>query len=139
MAHLTCWVGLDDATTENGCMHYVPGSHRWGLLDKPELAGDMTGINAYLTEEQKAQFQTVPVEMKKGYGSFHHPLLVHGSYENRSEHSRRAFVLNVFRDGVQSASDGELLAGVPAITAGRQMEGQFFPLLFDPAKEGLGL
>lgn len=138
MAHLTCWVGLDDATTENGCMHYVPNSHRWGLLDKPELAGDMTGINAYLTEEQKAQFRTVPVEMKKGYGSFHHPLLVHGSFENRSERSRRAFVLNVFRDGVQSASDGELLKGVPAIPAGQQMEGQFFPLLFDPAKERLG-
>lgn len=139
LAHLTCWVGLDDATTENGCMHYVPNSHRWGLLDKPELAGDMTGINAYLTEEQKAEFKTVPVEMKKGYGSFHHPLLVHGSYENRSEHSRRAFVLNVFEDGVQSASDGELLKGVPAIPAGQRMEGQFFPLLFEPAKEGLGL
>ncbi len=51
----------------------MPGtnSNRWGLLDKPELAGDMTGINAYLTEEQKAEFKTVPVEMKKGYGSFH--------------------------------------------------------------------
>jgi ectoine hydroxylase-related dioxygenase (phytanoyl-CoA dioxygenase family) len=135
MQHLTCWVGLDDATTDNGCMHYVPNSHNWGLLDKPELAGDMEGINAYLTEAQKAEFKTVPVEMKKGYGSFHHPLLVHGSYENRSERSRRAFVLNVFADGVQSASDGELLEGVPPIPAGQKMEGQFFPLLFDPAKD----
>jgi ectoine hydroxylase-related dioxygenase (phytanoyl-CoA dioxygenase family) len=136
MAHLTCWVGLDDATTENGCMHYVPNSHRWGLLDKPELAGDMEGINAYLTAEQKAEFKTVPVEMKKGYGSFHHPLLVHGSYENRSERSRRAFVLNVFRDGVQSDSNAPLLEGVPAIPKGQKMEGQFFPLLLDPAEAG---
>jgi ectoine hydroxylase-related dioxygenase (phytanoyl-CoA dioxygenase family) len=136
MAHLTCWVGLDDATTENGCMHYVPNSHHWGLLDKPELAGDMEGLNAYLTEEQKAEFKTVPVEMKKGYGSFHHPLLVHGSYENRSERSRRAFVLNVFRDGVQSDSNAPLLEGVPAIPKGQKMEGQFFPLLFDPAMAG---
>ncbi|MBA3242308.1 MAG: phytanoyl-CoA dioxygenase family protein, partial [Acidobacteria bacterium] len=26
LAHLTCWVALDDATRENGCVHYVPGS-----------------------------------------------------------------------------------------------------------------
>jgi ectoine hydroxylase-related dioxygenase (phytanoyl-CoA dioxygenase family) len=129
MQHLTCWVGLDDASTENGCMYYVPGSHRWGLLDKPELAGDMEGLMDYLTEEQKAAFKPIPIEMKRGYGSFHHPLMVHGSYANKSEHSRRAFVLNVFADGTRSNADEELLAGVPAIRKGGKMEGQFFPLL----------
>ena len=131
MQHLTCWVGLDDATTENGCLHYIPKSHEWGLLDKPELAGDMEGLLDYLTEEQKAAFKPVPVEMKKGYGSFHHPLLVHGSYENKSERSRRAFVLNVFADGTRSNTDDALLQGVPAISAGKKMEGPFFPLLYE--------
>jgi ectoine hydroxylase-related dioxygenase (phytanoyl-CoA dioxygenase family) len=28
MAHLTCWIALDDASRDNGCLHYVPGSHR---------------------------------------------------------------------------------------------------------------
>ncbi|MEP6467837.1 MAG: phytanoyl-CoA dioxygenase family protein, partial [Parafilimonas sp.] len=28
IAHLTCWCGLDDSTKENGCLQYVPGSHR---------------------------------------------------------------------------------------------------------------
>ena len=32
MAHLTCWIALDDVTGENGCLQYVPGSHRWPLL-----------------------------------------------------------------------------------------------------------
>ncbi|WP_291923276.1 phytanoyl-CoA dioxygenase family protein [Chitinophaga sp.] len=31
MHHLNCWIGLDNATTENGCLYYVPGSHKWGL------------------------------------------------------------------------------------------------------------
>lgn len=131
MQHLTCWVGLDDASTENGCLYYVPGSHRWGLLDKPELAGDMEGLMDYLTDEQKAEFKPVPIEMKKGYASFHHPLLVHGSYENKSERSRRAFVLNVFGDGTRSGSDEELLAGVPPVPRGSKMQGQFFPLLYE--------
>lgn len=132
MQHLTCWTGLDDATTENGCVYYIPGSHRWGLLDKPELAGDMEGLMDYLTDEQKAQFNPVPVEMEKGYATFHHPLTVHGSYENASERSRRAFVLNVFADGTLSDTDQELLAGVPIIPKGEKMEGQFFPLIFTP-------
>ena len=133
LQHLTCWVGLDNATTENGCLYYVPYSQHWGLLDKPELAGDMEGVLDYLTPEQKAGFKPVPIELKKGYAAFHHPLLVHGSYENRSEHSRRAFVLNVFADGTLSDSDNELLPNTPGIPKGQKMEGQFYPLLFDPA------
>ena len=131
MQHLTCWVGLDDANAENGCLHYIPKSHNWGLLDKPELAGDMEGLMDYLTEEQKAAFQPVAVEMKKGHGSFHHPLMVHGSYENKSERSRRAFVLNVFADGTISNTNEPLLNGVPAISPGQRMEGRFFPLLYE--------
>ena len=49
LAHLTCWCGLDDSTKKNGRLQYVPGSHRWGLLDKPALAGDLMGILDYLT------------------------------------------------------------------------------------------
>ncbi len=132
MQHLTCWTGLDDASIENGCLHYVPKSHRWGLLDAPSLAGDMNGLMKYLTEDQREEFQPVAIEMKKGYGTFHHPLLVHGSYENKSEMSRRAFVLNVFADGTVSNTDDELLAGVPVIPKGNKMQGKFFPLLYSP-------
>lgn len=131
MAHLTCWVGLDDADRENGCLWYVPGSHRWGLLDKPDLAGDMDGLSKYLSPQQKQEFKPIPIELKKGYATFHHPLMVHGSYENRTDRQRRAFVLNVFRDGVKSNADEPLLAGAEAIPRGRRMEGKFFPLLFE--------
>jgi ectoine hydroxylase-related dioxygenase (phytanoyl-CoA dioxygenase family) len=129
MQHLTCWIGLDDSTRENGCLWYVPGSHRWRLLPITGLAGDMDEIRTVLSDEQRAAFKPVPIELKKGECSFHHPLMVHGSYENRSDRPRRATVINVFRDGVLSASDAELLAGVPPIPAGQPMGGRFFPLL----------
>jgi ectoine hydroxylase-related dioxygenase (phytanoyl-CoA dioxygenase family) len=131
VAHLTCWCGLDDSTVENGCLQYVPGSFRWGLLDKPELAGDLMGIMDYLTPQQQAQFHPVPVETKAGEAIFHHPLTLHGSGENKSATPRRAFVINVFADGVYSDSNDPLLNGVPAIAKGNKMEGQFFPLLFE--------
>src|SRR6266487_3374091 len=132
MAHLSCWVGLDDSTRDNGCVHYVPGSHRWKLLPVTGLAGDMEAIYAVLNKEQRAQFKPVAIEMGRGEASFHHPLMIHGSYENRTEQPRRAAVINVFRDGVRSVSDAPPLEGVPPIPAGEPMGGQFFPLLFDP-------
>lgn len=131
MAHLSCWIGLDDSTIENGCVHYVPGSHRWSLLPRADFANDMDAILSALTPEQQRDFKPIPIELKQGECSFHHPLMVHGSYGNRSNSARRAIVLNVFRDGVISASDAPPLAGVPAIPTGEKMSGRFFPLLFD--------
>lgn len=130
MAHLTCWIALDDASRDNGCLWYVPGSHRWNLLPRTGLAGDMNEIMTVLTPEQKAAFQPVPIELKKGEATFHHPLMVHGSYENRTNRERRATLINVFRDGVRSASGDPLLAGVPPIPSGNPMRGKFFPLLY---------
>lgn len=130
MAHLTCWIALDDSTRENGCLQYVPGSHQWDLLPITGLAGDMAAIREVLSEEQwEAMQNPVAIELKRGECSFHHPLMVHGSRENHSDRSRRATVINVFRDGVQSATDEPLLDGVPAVPAGQPMGGRFFPLL----------
>jgi ectoine hydroxylase-related dioxygenase (phytanoyl-CoA dioxygenase family) len=132
MAHLTCWTGLDPATKDNGCLHYVPGSHQWDLLPVTDLAGDMDSLKNILTEQQLEQFEKpVAIELEVGHCTFHHPLMVHGSFDNKTEIPRRAVVLNVMRDGVESGTDDELLAGVPTIPKGETMEGQFFPLLYD--------
>ncbi len=134
VAHLTCWCALDDATIENGCLQYIPGSHRWGLLPKPVIAGELQGIKDFLNEEQKQQFEhPVAVPVKAGEAIFHHSLTLHGSGENKSGQPRRAFVINVFADGVTSDTDEPLLEGVPIISKGKKMEGQFFPLLYEPS------
>jgi len=132
VAHISCWIGLDDSTRENGCVHYVPGSHRWPLLPRTSFANKMDVVLDLLTPEQRDEFKPVPIELQGGECSFHHPLMVHGSYANQTARPRRAVVINAFRDGVASASDAPLLEGVPAIPAGRKIDGQFFPLLFDP-------
>jgi len=133
MAHLTCWIGLDDSTIDNGCVHYVPGSHRWDLLPITGLAGDMNAIKGVLNEQQWQQFNRhVPVELKAGECVFHHPLTIHGSFENRTPNPRRAVVINSVLDGVRSESNEPLLAGIPAIPAGQPLGGQFFPMLYNP-------
>jgi Phytanoyl-CoA dioxygenase (PhyH) len=132
LAHLTCWIGLDDATHDNGCVRYVPGSHLWPDLPITGLTGDMDAVQSVLTDDQKAHFKPVAIELEKGECTFHHPRMIHGSYGNTTGSQRRATVINMFRDGVESNSDAPLLEGVPVIPKGQKMGGQFFPLLFDP-------
>jgi len=132
IAHITCWCTLDDATIENGCLNYIPGSHKWGLLPKPVIAGELTGIKDFLNDEQKKELEhPQPAPVKAGEAIFHHSLTLHGSGENKSTQPRRAFVVNAFADGVLSDSNEPLLQGVPVVKKGEKMEGQFFPLLFE--------
>jgi len=131
LAHLTCWIGLDDSTRANGCVRYVPGSHLWADLPATGLAGDMDAIQSVLTDEQKKSFRPVAIELKAGEASFHHPRMIHGSYANETDSPRRATVVNVFRDGVRSNSDAPPLEGVPAVPKGEPMGGRFFPLLLE--------
>lgn len=133
LAHLSCWIGLDDTDEENGCVQYVPGSHRWHLLPRGDIASDMTAVLRHLSAEQKDAFIPVPAIMKAGEASFHHPMTVHGSFENNSDRPRRGVVLNFIRDGVRSNTHEPLLEGIPVIPMGDKLEGQFFPLLSQPS------
>lgn len=136
MAHLTCWIALDDARSDNGCLQYVPGSHTWELLPITGLAGDMHAIRQVLNDKQWEQLNNpVSIELEAGCATFHHPLMVHGSRENFTDRPRRATVINVCRDGVRCASPEPLLEGVPPLGVNKPLAGQFFPLLYDPAMQ----
>lgn len=128
--HLTCWIGLDDSTEENGCLKYVPGSHRWGLLPRISLTGDMDAVKEYLTPEQADAFHPVSMVLSAGECTFHHSHTVHGSHGNRSDRPRRGVVLNFMRPDTRSA-DGTapLLTGVPVIPEGEVIQGDYFPVL----------
>jgi hypothetical protein len=133
LRHLTCWIGLDDSTPANGCVQYVPGSHKWPDLPKPELTGELEAIKTMLPDAIKDQFRPVCAELKKGESSFHHARTMHGSGRNDTDIPRRATVINVVLDGVMSDSDEPLLAGIPPIQKGESLGGRFFPLLYQPA------
>ncbi len=145
MGHLTCWIALDDATAENGCLCYVPGSHHWGLLPITGLTGAMEAVGSVLTPERMAAFAPKAVELQRGEACFHHPLILHGSHVNRSSRPRRATVINLMRDGTRAAENEPESDGLPAFMTrkteetifhpsernpkGRVLDGRFFPLL----------
>ena len=132
MNHLTCWIALEDATIENGCIHYIAGSNHWDLLPNTGLAGDMDSIRVGLNKQQTLAFSDPsPVELRAGQVVFHHPLTVHGSFENKTDSPRQAAVVNLIADGVMSQTDEPLLKGVTRFKRGEPLSGQFFPLLME--------
>jgi ectoine hydroxylase-related dioxygenase (phytanoyl-CoA dioxygenase family) len=95
---LTAWIPFDGSTRENGCMGYVPGSHRVGLR---------RFINIFTADEQvkileDPKIEGVPplyVEVPRGAVAFHHGLTVHMAGPNKSNHTRRVHTMIYFRDG----------------------------------------
>jgi len=84
---VTCWLALDDATLENGCMCFVPGTHREGL--KSHVTNDMRTMKVEGVDTSK----TVAVPVPAGGCEFHHSLTLHATSENKTPHRRRAIAM----------------------------------------------
>ncbi len=98
-AVITCWCALDDATVENGCMHYYAGSHKWGLVEHEKIPD-----TPHLVPAGRDIGKPVAVPVRAGGVSFHHGLTLHTSPPNRSDRWRRAYICHYVR------SDAEMTA-----------------------------
>lgn len=110
---ITCWLALDDATADNGCMHVVPGSHRDPRFQPVgcDLSEDIhlspvamgPGESASLYQEARTwgPKETKPVELKAGECMFHHCLNYHLTPQNITDRQRRAFVMIFMPDGTR--------------------------------------
>ena len=82
---ITCQIMLDDATLENGCVRFIPGSPAFGLVHWDHLP-------TLLTEDLLAQEVAVP--LKAGDATFHHSLALHCSGPNTTPHRRRGWSIH---------------------------------------------
>ncbi|MFP6765576.1 MAG: phytanoyl-CoA dioxygenase family protein [Planctomycetaceae bacterium] len=89
---LTAWIAIDDATLENGCLHFTDGSHRQPVL--PHCAPPDEPFNLQVLPESAAQFQMTPAPVRQGGVSFHHGNTLHQSGENRTAAPRRAVAVH---------------------------------------------
>ena len=90
---VSCWVALDEAKKENGCMWYIPKSH---LLPIRAHRPSAKGGGALMCDASEEE--AVAVEIKPGSCIFHHGGTLHYSRGNSTGNRRRAFITN-FRPG----------------------------------------
>jgi phytanoyl-CoA hydroxylase len=93
-----CWIAMDDADEENGCLWVVPGTNRGPLLGHGAVR-DTEEHEDWTTEAVGIDHAAeVPVRMRSGDALFFHNLLVHSSTRNRSaSRTRRAYVCHYIR------------------------------------------
>lgn len=85
---VSCWVALDPAIKDNGCMWYVSGSHLKPLRNHHQIGNK--GALQCEGHESEGQF----VELSPGSVVLHHGHTLHYSRGNSTDRSRRAFILN---------------------------------------------
>lgn len=128
VSHITLNLMLDDADPANGCLQFVPGSHRWGLLPKLPFDAPLDAILPHLPPG--ATFAPVAVPVRAGQATIHHSHTLHGSDANRSPRWRRAVALNYMGAHVRVA-DGRapLLRGTAPLATGALVDGPDFPIV----------
>ena len=94
---ISIWVALDDATLENGCLFFIPGSHKLTGFDKITIGRNMDGI--FGVYPQLKNSRPVAAPMKAGSCSFHNGLTVHGANANMTGGFRRAMTCAFMPDG----------------------------------------
>ncbi len=85
---LSIWVALDDATLENGCLFFIPGSHKETGFENPGIGKNMDSVFDFYPVFRTAKSVAAP--MKAGSCSFHNGFTIHGAHANMTPGSRRA-------------------------------------------------
>ena len=93
LATCSVWIALDDATPENGCLRYIPGSHRRkSVYSHHQDDSDTLALNMVLDDDQIDENTARDVVLEAGQVSLHDVYLVHGSEPNRSDRRRAGFI-----------------------------------------------
>lgn len=94
---LSIWIALDDATLENGCLYFIPGSHKVTSFKTSSIGKNMDGI--FQVYPEFAKTQPFVAKMKAGSCSFHNGLTIHGAGANMTPGFRRAMTCAYMPEG----------------------------------------
>ena len=114
---VTAWTSIDHATMENGCLNFVPGTHRWGMMRGEQLA-------PFLEDLGSDEWPIVPVPLKPGSISFHHSLTLHQSGANHSNTRRRGYAVHYMR---ATSRKDESVTDAPKMPPFKQVRGRSWP------------
>jgi ectoine hydroxylase-related dioxygenase (phytanoyl-CoA dioxygenase family) len=83
---ITCWMPLHDVDANNGCMHFIDGGHKDGVLEHKQPANVQSDLLFCEPDESRA----VVCPIKLGDVTFHHGKTPHMTTANMSDDWRLA-------------------------------------------------
>ncbi|XP_059849745.1 phytanoyl-CoA dioxygenase domain-containing protein 1 isoform X1 [Hypanus sabinus] len=117
------WIALDDATEENGCLWFIPGSHRAGITRRMKRSqnGEYPFLKFVGQERNYPDNEFISVPVKKGGLILIHGQVVHKSALNTSDKSRHCYTFHVMESRDTHWSEENWLQPTPELP---------FPLLY---------
>jgi len=85
---ISLWMALDDATLQNGCMIYLPGTHRTARFENVGIGSNLGGLFKVYPEWLEIAPAAVPVPA--GTAVYHNGLCAHGAGANMTNRPRRS-------------------------------------------------
>ncbi|GCE05193.1 phytanoyl-CoA dioxygenase family protein [Dictyobacter aurantiacus] len=129
---LSCWMALDDVYVENGCMAFIPGSHRLGRLEPINLKAPQDLFKLVPDEQARElnldftpRFQPMPA----GSCTFHDGRTFHYAGPNQSDRPRRAIITIYMPDEVHFSGKPHIVTDDLQLTPGAALTGERFPIL----------
>ncbi|MDP1794362.1 MAG: phytanoyl-CoA dioxygenase family protein [Acidimicrobiales bacterium] len=100
---ITCWFPLQDVDTTNGCMHFIDGGHKDGVLEHTVVEGVKSDL---LTCQHKVdESRTVACAIKRGDVTFHHSATPHMTTANTGDTYRKALTQHMQTPGAGGEGD----------------------------------
>ncbi len=94
---ISIWVALDDATLANGCMWYIPGSHKTATWENVGIGMNMGEL--FKVYPQWREIEPVACPCPAGSAVFHSGMVAHGAGANMTNKPRRAMTCGYMPDG----------------------------------------
>ena len=90
---ISVWMPLQEATEENGCMAFVPGSHHLGVLPHHSIGHDVRVHGLEVDESAVDLSKAVACPLPPGGATIHLSRTLHYAGPNRTDQPRRAYIL----------------------------------------------
>lgn len=135
---ISLWVALDDVTVQNGCLYFLPGTHKTARYDNSGIGENLGDI--FKIYPEWAKIHAVPAEMKAGSCSLHNGLIAHGAGPNMTPGWRRAMTCGFMPDGSTFNGQRNILTKerLAKLTVGDVLaDEEYNPLLYHKSKPSL--
>ena len=102
---VTAWIAFTPSTRENGCMRIIKGSHAQALAHA--TGDDAANMLPFREEVESAVDESgaIDIVLAPGEMSLHHPMVVHGSAPNTSQHRRLGLAIRYISAGVRQRAE----------------------------------
>ena len=126
---LSAWIAVDDVSVENGCLHFVPGTHSHGRLDPISLTDEDDSVVERFKEQGYEVPEPVAMPMRAGGVTFHHGCTFHYAGPNRTEKPRRAFAIIYIPDYTRFTGGGDAAGADEEMEVGGPWEHAIHPII----------